>query len=335
MLRVRRKSGIKDAAHLRVLREKAGDRAAVGVVLAHADGERLDAAQDEPGLERREDATGALLHEAKLLGEVGARRDEDSAKAVGMAVEELGGRVHDNIGAQLDGPLKVGRHEGVVDAHGDAVLVADIRDGANIGEHHQRVGGRFDVDEPGSGAEGIADVVGVRGVDEAELNAVMRDDLGEQARGATVDVMPADDMVANLQHRDECRDSRHAAAKGVAAGAALERGEVGFDGVACGVRDAGVFPPAVLLDALQFVGGAQVERNVDGPGPGIGSLTVVNGARSKAERWSGHSHFHLSDVGSQQSAGGSQQAAGGCTPDFRIQTSVLLHEAAICRIDSS
>jgi hypothetical protein len=116
---------------------------------------------------------------------------------------------------------------------------------------------------------------------------------------------------------------------------ALERGQVDFDGIARGVRDAGVFPPAVLLDALQFVSGGQVERNVDSSGPGIGALTVVDGARSKAERWSGHSHFHLSDVGSQQSAGGSQQAAGGCTPDFRIQTSVLLHEAAICRIDSS
>ncbi len=45
--------------------------------------------------------------------------------AVAVAVEKLGRRVHHDVGAKLDGLLKIRRHEGVVDHHLAAALVRD------------------------------------------------------------------------------------------------------------------------------------------------------------------------------------------------------------------
>src|SRR5581483_12432296 len=50
--RMRRKAGIIDFAHGRMLRQKFRDLLSVGFVLFHADGQRLDPAEHEPRIER-------------------------------------------------------------------------------------------------------------------------------------------------------------------------------------------------------------------------------------------------------------------------------------------
>ena len=108
------------------------------------------------------------------------------------------------------------------------------------------------------------------------------DDLAEEAGGATVDVVAADDVIAGVEHGDEGSDGGHAAAEDVTGGSAFERGEIGFEGVPSGVGDAGVFPAAVFLDALEFVGGGEVDGDVDGAGARVGFLSVVDGAGGEA-----------------------------------------------------
>ncbi len=56
---------VEDALDGRVLAEEAGDRARVLAVLAHPQRERLDAAQDEPGVEGAGDGAERLLQEAQ------------------------------------------------------------------------------------------------------------------------------------------------------------------------------------------------------------------------------------------------------------------------------
>ena len=52
MARVRRQAGIQDSFDAGMARQHGGDHVRVDAVLSHADGERLHAAQHEPGVER-------------------------------------------------------------------------------------------------------------------------------------------------------------------------------------------------------------------------------------------------------------------------------------------
>ena len=98
----RLEAGIGQAAQLGLRGEELGDGAAVLLVLLHAQGQRLDAAQDQEALEGRQDAAGGFLHQQKALLMFGLGADQRAAQAVGVAVEELGGRVHDDVRAERD-----------------------------------------------------------------------------------------------------------------------------------------------------------------------------------------------------------------------------------------
>ncbi len=57
---------------------------------------------------------------------------QNAPKTIAMAIEKLGGRVHDDIRAPFQRPLEVGRHEGIVDAQVDPLsrlppLLTDAR----------------------------------------------------------------------------------------------------------------------------------------------------------------------------------------------------------------
>ena len=55
MLRMVRQPGIVDLLYFLVLVEEGSDRASVAVMLLHAHGKGLDAAQHQPALKRRQD----------------------------------------------------------------------------------------------------------------------------------------------------------------------------------------------------------------------------------------------------------------------------------------
>ena len=88
----------------------------VAAVALHAQRERLDAAQREEGVERARHAADGVLQEGELLAAARAflRDDGRAADDVRMAVQVLGGRVHDDVEAVLERPLDPGRGEGVV-----------------------------------------------------------------------------------------------------------------------------------------------------------------------------------------------------------------------------
>src|SRR3712207_8443514 len=67
VVRVAREAGVADALDSRVALEELGDPMRVRAVLAHADGERLHAAQHEPGVERSEEHTSELQSRQYLV----------------------------------------------------------------------------------------------------------------------------------------------------------------------------------------------------------------------------------------------------------------------------
>ena len=104
--RVVRQARGRAPSHLRVVGEEVGDRPAVGLVALHAHAERLDAAQRQERVEGRQDRAHRLLDEGEPLGVLRERRDEDAADRVAVAVQELGRRVHDDVGAELERALE-------------------------------------------------------------------------------------------------------------------------------------------------------------------------------------------------------------------------------------
>ena len=92
--------GTDDALHARVRGEPRGDRARVVAVALHPDGERLDAAEHEPAVERPGHGPH-VLEEAKRLGGVVVRRDAP-ADHVAVAAEVLRRAVDDEVGAELE-----------------------------------------------------------------------------------------------------------------------------------------------------------------------------------------------------------------------------------------
>src|SRR4051812_27580118 len=120
---------------------------------------------------------------------LGLGADQCAAQPVGVAVEKLGGGVHDDVSAERKRALQGGRHEGVVDADFHAPRMGDLAYGGNVGENHQRIGGSFDVHEFGVGPDGRSDGVKVAHVDVLDFNSIISDDEVEEARGSTVDIV--------------------------------------------------------------------------------------------------------------------------------------------------
>jgi len=60
-----------------------------------------------------------------------------------MAVDVLGGRVHDDSGAEIQRPLQHWRGEGIVNGQRDSAPFAHIRNGPQIHQAKQRIRRRF------------------------------------------------------------------------------------------------------------------------------------------------------------------------------------------------
>ena len=133
--------------HLGVLRKPLGDRQRIVAMALHAQRQRLDAGQDQEGVERRhrrpevaqaqhpagnregEIAEGlvqddAVIFRARLRQHriaalarpvEGAGIDDHAADRIAVAAEKFRQRMHDDVGAVLDRLHRVGRRQRVVD----------------------------------------------------------------------------------------------------------------------------------------------------------------------------------------------------------------------------
>ena len=78
------------------------------------------------------------------------RGRQDPGDHVGVTVEILGRRMHDDVRAQFDRARQQGRRRGRVDYDGRTDLAGDRARRGNIGNLPGRVGRRFDPDQPRS-----------------------------------------------------------------------------------------------------------------------------------------------------------------------------------------
>src|SRR5713101_7953202 len=109
-----RQSRIEDLLDARMALEKARDRMGVLTVLAHPNSKRLDAAQNEPAVQRAGNRAEGLLQEQQSLRDRRIARRGEAADDVRVSTEVLGRRVDDDVGAELERSLQVRRRKGVV-----------------------------------------------------------------------------------------------------------------------------------------------------------------------------------------------------------------------------
>src|SRR5690242_2923713 len=108
MLGMIRQSGIENALHLLMSFEEIGHLSPITVMLFHTHTERLHSTQHQPAFKRRENSTGALLHECEGLFVFRLGADKDSAQSIAVSIQELCSGVHHDVGAQSDRPLEIG-----------------------------------------------------------------------------------------------------------------------------------------------------------------------------------------------------------------------------------
>ncbi len=178
--------GIDDLVHLGVVAEELGHFHGVGHVPVHAHRQGLQTAQQQPGVEGRDAAAHVpqdlhprLHHPVRLA-------HQDTGHGVAVSSDVLGGRMQDDVRAQFQGVLQVGRAEGVVHQHRNAFGLGDFRHSLDVGQNQRRVGGSFQVDQFGVFRDGLGEVGRIRGVDLGDGDAHARQGMREELVGAAV-----------------------------------------------------------------------------------------------------------------------------------------------------
>ena len=198
---------------------------------AGAQVQRLEAAVGQPAVEGAGHGANGVLQKREAVVQVGRVEGCGAHDDVRVAVDVLGDRVHDNVGAVVERVLHIRAHEGVVDDDHDAVLVGDGGDLADVDEREGRVGGRLDPDELRVGADQLGDV-DFNARAEGHLDVVGEGDLGEVAVRAAVDVRHGHDVRAGGERLQDVGRRGRAGAEGERIAGVLERGDCAFEVVA-------------------------------------------------------------------------------------------------------
>ena len=223
--------GMVDPLHLGMVSQKLDHAQGVAHVALHAQRERLESLQQDPGVEGRdgsarvaqddgtyardegrrsghvgEDGAGVrrvglgqrrILVGILLPGE-GAAVDDDAAEAGAVAADELRGRVDHDVGAVLDGAYQVGRAERVVDDEGDAMAMGHLGDGLNVSDVAVGIAERLGVDGLRIGLDSSLEGLEVVDVDDGVGDALRRQRVGDEVERTAVEVVGRHDVVARL-----------------------------------------------------------------------------------------------------------------------------------------
>ena len=208
-------------------------------------------------------------------------RRGEAADHVRVAAEVLRRRVDDDVGAELERPLEVGRGERVVDDHQRARRRAPPPRPSRCRSTFSSgfVGVSTQTMRVRSSRCSSRPAVDLLGGDEREAVALRLVDLGEQPVGAAVDVVHADDVVAGLEQVHDRRRRAEPGRVGKPVLGAFQRGEAGLERRPRRVPGARVVVALVHSDVVLGVRRRLVDRRDHRPGRRVGLLPVVDRAR--------------------------------------------------------
>ena len=212
--------------------------------------------------------------------------DDEPGDGRAVAAEVLGGRVDDDVGAELERPDEVRRRDGVVDDQRDAVAVRDRGDGLDVEDVALRVADGLAEERLGVVLhQRLPGLRVVRVLDEGDRDAELGQRVVQQVVGAAVQRGGGDDVVAGL---GEVQDRQRR--RGLPAGhrerrdAALERGDALLERVLRRVHDPRVDVAELgqreevggVLGVAELVRGRRVDRQRAGAGGRVGAGAGVD-----------------------------------------------------------
>ena len=271
---------IENAAEFRSVFQPSGDLQGVGAMAFHADRQGLQSAQHKKGIERAGDTAGGVLEKTQALRKLIVADHDGAADHVGMAVEILRRRMHDDVDPQFQGPLNPWRGEGIVDRRQNPPRPRKRCDGGQIHEVQHRIAGGFQPDQPGVRMDGGVQRPGiaeVRVIEDQPRRSFAH--LLEQAGRAAIKVPKRQNPVAGIEQVNDRRGCRHPRRECKTVGAAFEIGDTGLVGVPGRIGAPGVLIALGPAGAFLGKGRGGVDGGHHRTGPGIRRLSGVDHPR--------------------------------------------------------
>lgn len=266
--------------HFRMRRQEVRDCRRVFRVTFHPQGERLDPAQDEERVHRSQYGADRVLQEVESLGQFLVLDDDRAADHVRVTAEVFRHRVDDDVRAQFERTLEVGRGEGVVHRQQRTVRVRvdDLRHGADVGDAHQRVGRRLEPDQPRGRGQRVGDRFRVGRVGKRKVEREAAQHFVEETEGPAVHVVPRQDVRARVEQAEDGVGGGQSRGEGQPEVPALERGKTILQGFARGIHRARIFISlARPADAVLLVSGREVDGRHHRAVVGVGLLPCMDG----------------------------------------------------------
>ena len=220
-------------------------RRIVGLLLrAHA--QRLQPLEQHPRVERRQRRSGLADQLVDVVGDEFLRAEDDTAETAALAVDVLGRRIDDAVGAELQRALVERGGEHVVHHQRRAGRMRDVGDRLDV-EHFQ-IGIGWALQEAGLGVllHRLLPLAEVGAVDQCRSDAVARQMFLDDVAAGAEQLLRGDDMVAGAQLPHQCGvDRGHAGGGGAGGFRALERCHALLEHV-----DRGIGKPRILVARL-------------------------------------------------------------------------------------
>ncbi len=253
-----------------------GDRGRRLALGADAHGQRLETLQHHPGVERAHRGAGLADEILQMVGQELFRAEHGAAETAALAVDVLGRRVDDDVGAVRERPLQERRREDVVDDGQRADLAAELGDGGDVDEVERRVGRRLEEERLGVGAHGLAPGLEVAAVDQGRGDAEARTERLDDVAAGAEHGAGGDDVVAGLEEgKERGGDGGHAGRGRARDLGALEQAKALLEHGDGGIAEAGVLVARVLvLEAGLGLLGARVDVAL-GEEEGFGGLAEL------------------------------------------------------------
>ena len=234
------------------------DRQRVRARRRDAQMQRAHAAQQQPRLERSQHRAAAAAHVADALPQlVVARGRERAGDHVGVAVQVLGRRVHDDLRAELERTRQHRRRRGRIDGDDGADLARDRARRGDVGDVPRRIRRRLDPDQARSARARLrGEVVDRCVVVELDAESPRRREFEQPLAQRPVHVARREHAVAGRERLEHRRRGRLARREQHRRRRALERRDQRLGLVVAGIVGARIDAPA----GIRAVGAALVGR---------------------------------------------------------------------------
>ncbi len=266
-------------------RQRFGDRDGVFGMPLHPQLHRLESAQCEPAVERAGHAAQRVLEKPDGLEDALVARDDGALHQVGVPRQVFGHTVHDQIGAELERLLEIGRRKCIVHDDQRAAGVRDAADRVDVVHEQPRIRRRLEPDDRRLRRDRTlerGEIAEVNGLDPASDRL---EDAVQHAKRAAVHVARHDDLPARLEIRlKNGVFGREPGAEDRRMGGAFELGEHRLEPFARRVRCPRVVKSAMLPRPDLLIRRRLKNRRDDRAGLRLGRLARVNRLRCEIHR---------------------------------------------------